>query len=806
MNLQILRNPLINSLRNLNKVSLLQSRYLSHNRITADLLGVKQNLTQSTNKHIYLSNNFVIKSTYIIQNNSFSNTNYSLNSSKMPPVGFSVEDFVNKTIKDNKIVVFGKTTCPFCVKAKELMSSLTDENLHVVQLDLIENGKEAQNYLKTKTGQATVPNIFINGLWIGGYDNLVKINREGRLENSLNASDDVSQKSTGLKPSPNETIETFVDNLIENNKVVVFSKSSCPFCVKVKDLFKGFNQEFVALELDKMDDGSSIRDYLYEKTGQRTFPNVYVNGKHLGGSDSTILAHEQGRLGALLSEEAKEDTTEYDYDMIVIGGGSGGLACSKQAASLGKKVAVLDFVTPTPSGTTWGLGGTCVNVGCIPKKLMHQAALLGEACEDSRAFGWNTPEKIEHNWETMRQNIQDHIGSLNWAYRVELRDKKVEYINALGQFLDPHRLLITRKNKKQQEITAKHIVIAVGGRPKYPDNLIGAQENTITSDDLFSLSYNPGKTLCVGASYVSLECAGFLKGIGLDVTVMVRSILLRGFDQFMANLIGDYMEKHGMKFIRQSVPTEIIKVKDPVQGEKAGEYIVKYKNNDGTVSEETFNTVVMAVGREALTDNLGLDKAGVKTNPKNKKVYTNFEQTNIDNIWAIGDVIDESSAGDRAIELTPVAIQAGQLLSKRIFGGKDVKMDYINIATTVFTPIEYGAIGYSEEEAIAKYGEENIEVFHQNFWPLEWTVAKKPNDVCYAKLLCNKLDKLRVVGLHIAGPNAGEITQGYAIAMRLRATKKDFDLTVGIHPTNSEIFTTMNITKSSGLDIAGAGC
>ncbi len=215
----------------------------------------------------------------------------------------------------------------------------------------------------------------------------------------------------------------------------------------------------------------------------------------------------------------------------------------------------------------------------------------------------------------MKNNIQDYIGSLNWGYRVQLRDKNVEYINALGEFLDPHRLLLTPRNKKTREITARHIVVAVGGRPKYPD-IVGALENTITSDDLFSLSYNPGKTLCVGASYVSLECAGFLKGIGNDVTVMVRSILLRGFDQQMANIIGDYMEKHGIGFIRGSVPTEIVRVKAPEEGKAPGEYIVKYVDNDGAVHEETYNTILLAVGREAGTDCLKLDKAGVKTNPK----------------------------------------------------------------------------------------------------------------------------------------------------------------------------------------------
>lgn len=212
----------------------------------------------------------------------------------------------------------------------------------------------------------------------------------------------------------------------------------------------------------------------------------------------------------------------------------------------------------------------------------------------------------------MKDNIQSHIGSLNWNYRVQLRDKKVEYINAYGEFIDAHKLLLTYKNKKTKEITAKNIVVAVGGRPKYPSDIKGAAEHCITSDDLFSLKYNPGKTLCVGASYVSLECAGFLKGIGLDVTVMVRSILLRGFDQQMANIIGDYMEKHHIKFIRGSVPVEITKIKD---GEP-GEYLVKYKNDKNEILQETYNTVVLAVGRDPCTKELNIEKVGVKLNPK----------------------------------------------------------------------------------------------------------------------------------------------------------------------------------------------
>lgn len=309
-------------------------------------------------------------------------------------------------------------------------------------------------------------------------------------------------------------------------------------------------------------------------------------------------------------------TTEFKYDLIVIGGGSGGLACSKEAANLGLKVACLDFVKPSPRGAVWGLGGTCVNVGCIPKKLMHTAALLKERHDDAEKFGWEFPKgDPNHNWETLKSNIQNYIGSLNWGYRVALRDKKVDYINAYGEFIDSHTLKITRKNGKTEEITGKYFVIATGGRPTYPD-IPGALDYGITSDDIFSLNYNPGKTLVVGASYVSLECAGFLAGLGLDVTIYVRSILLRGFDQQMAEIIGDYMANHKVKFARPCVPTKIEKIKD---GEP-GLYKVTANGPDGEVVEE-FNTILFAIGRKPCTSDIGLDKVQVQLN---KKVRIDF--------------------------------------------------------------------------------------------------------------------------------------------------------------------------------------
>ncbi|XP_033113803.1 thioredoxin reductase 1, cytoplasmic-like [Anneissia japonica] len=525
-------------------------------------------------------------------------------------------------------------------------------------------------------------------------------------------------------------------------------------------------------------------------TGQRTVPNVFIGGTHLGGADDTFKAQSENRLMSLISPP----TADYTYDLVVIGGGSGGLAASKEAASFGKKVAVCDFVKPTPVGTTWGLGGTCVNVGCIPKKLMHQAAILGQSIRDARHYGWEFSEEVSHKWETLRKGVQDHIGSLNWGYRVALRDKSVAYQNAYAEFVDPHTIKCVNRRGKETTITSDKFIIATGMRPRYPD-IPGAKEFSITSDDLFSLPYCPGKTLCVGASYVSLECAGFLAGMGLDVTVMVRSILLRGFDQEIAERIGLHMEKHSVKFIKKTVPTRIERLKEGTPPS-----LRVFYNEDGAEKHLDVNTVLMAIGRDACTTGIGLDKVGVMLNQKNGQVIANGEQTNIPNIYAIGDILEGKP------ELTPVAIEAGILLARRMFAGSDVQCDYVNVPTTVFTPLEYGCCGLAEEDAIKQYGEDNIEVYHTNYMPLEYTVAGRDASDCYAKLICNKADKERVVGLHILGPNAGEVTQGYAVAMKCGATKQHFDATIGIHPTVSELFTTLSVTKNSGGDIMAKGC
>eukprot|EP01090_Pellita_catalonica_P014947 TRINITY_DN391_c0_g1_i3.p1 TRINITY_DN391_c0_g1~~TRINITY_DN391_c0_g1_i3.p1 ORF type:complete len:278 (+),score=57.01 TRINITY_DN391_c0_g1_i3:39-836(+) len=260
-----------------------------------------------------------------------------------------------------------------------------------------------------------------------------------------------------------------------------------------------------------------------------------------------------------MAEEKKEEGRKYDYDFVVIGGGSGGLSAAKNAARLNAKVALFDFVRPTPIGTTWGLGGTCVNVGCIPKKLFHQAALLGDNVEDAKKYGWDV-EKKGHNWSKLIDGILDHISSLNWGYRAQLTSDKVKYYNARARFVEPHKLECTDRAGDKFFVTGEKFLIAVGGRPSYPRNTPGA-EKCITSDDLFSMEKAPGKTLVVGASYVALECAGFLAGLGYDTTVMVRSIFLRGFDQQIAEQIGKYMGEHGtnLSALLQSVRSNISK-------------------------------------------------------------------------------------------------------------------------------------------------------------------------------------------------------------------------------------------------------
>jgi len=508
--------------------------------------------------------------------------------------------------------------------------------------------------------------------------------------------------------------------------------------------------------------------------------------EHLGAPQASVAQPVQS--GPKPKPDVDSPDAIYDYDVVIIGGGSGGLAFSKRAARAGANVAMLDFVKPSPQGTKWGLGGTCVNVGCIPKKLMHFAALTGESFPAAKAFGFGA-EDFEawpkHDWPRMMAGVQDHIKSLNFGYRVQMREEKVKYLNKLGAFVDPHTLETTDAKGNKERLTARRFVIAVGGRPK----ALGCpgEELAISSDDLFSLPAAPGKTLVVGASYVALECAGFLKGFGMETAVMVRSILLRGFDRDMSERVGKYMEKHGVRFIRNAVPSKL---------EKHGDKIRVFHNN---TEFEDFDTVLAAVGRDPDTKHLGLDKAGVEVDGGSGKIKAVDEQTSAPHIYALGDVLHGRP------ELTPVAIQAGKLLADRLYSNRTETVDYDRVCTAVFTPLEYGCVGWTEEHAKEELGDEGLEVYHTNFLPLEWSLSHgEPND-CYLKVLVD-LGTNKVVGMHYLGPNAGEVILGYGVAFRLGMTYQDLIGTVGLHPTTSEEFTLVNITKRSGASPEKTGC
>lgn len=302
--------------------------------------------------------------------------------------------------------------------------------------------------------------------------------------------------------------------------------------------------------------------------------------------------------------------------------------------------------------------------------------------KDGKAFGWDIPN-IHNDWNTLVNNIQDHIHNLNYGYRINLKDNHVEYKNMFGYFIDDHTVEGIDIMGNKTKFTSKNFCIAVGGRPS--ELSCEGKEYAISSDDIFMLDHEPGKTLVVGASFVALECAGFLNILGFDVTVMVRSILLRGFDRECSEKIGEYMEEEGVKFIKECIPKKIEKLNN-------GKYRVYYDKNGKTYNDD-YDTILQAIGRYSVTSSLNLDKLGIKCE-KNGKIKCINEKTNVPNIYAIGDVLYGKQ------ELTPVAIMAGKLLARRLFGNSNIEMDYDKVPMTVFTPIEYGSCGLTEENAI----------------------------------------------------------------------------------------------------------
>jgi thioredoxin reductase (NADPH) len=491
------------------------------------------------------------------------------------------------------------------------------------------------------------------------------------------------------------------------------------------------------------------------------------------------------------------------YDLFVIGGGSGGLAAAKKAADLGKKVAVADYVDPSWANTTWGLGGTCLNVGCIPKKLFHHSAIHREEHMTAVALGWDT--KASHNWEVMVNNVQMYIKKQVFGHKTDLRSKKVKYYNHIAIFGEKKEgdkytieLFKGRPDKGgalETTVAAQNVLIATGGRPN--NGGYEGAEHCISSDDIFSQKKPPGKTLVVGASYIALECAGFTHGLGFDTHVMIRSIPLRGFDQDCAGRIVGFMKGQGVNFIEQTVPTRFVK-----EGDKVRCFAKSGKEAERDMG--LFDTVLLAIGRTGCAAWTKPDRVGLALNKSGDKfVVDDKDATNVPGIYAIGDVADGRP------ELTPVAIQSGRLLAARLANEGSQLMDYKTVPTTVFTPLEYATCGISEEESeLGLPGE--YTVYYALFTPIQWRPATFENehfkDKCLIKMITETMTE-KVVGLHILGPSAGELMQGFAVAMKMGVTKAQIDETVGIHPTIGEELIGLTSIKTAGEELeAKEGC
>jgi len=708
-------------------------------------------------------------------------------------------EHVEKLIAGNAVVMFSKAWCPFCAKAKAALEE-AGASFELLEFEdasktpLVADVAAYQDYLKDKVGTRSVPKVFAGGKFIGGGDDVVALQQKGELSGICK-----SAVAPGLAQNEKKAkLKRELEDTINNNKVVVFAKSWCPFCRKVGlALGKHGVVDMKVVEADYRSDEQDLISALQEITGKRSVPQVFIDKHFVGGCDDTIALDEKaelrGRLekAGALDKEPDLPASSYDFDLFVLGGGSGGCAAALEAAQIdGIRVACADFVKPSPHGTTWGVGGTCVNVGCIPKKLMHIAATMGENTHDLASYGWTSVDgsevKLKHDWGTMTKSIQGYIKeSLNQGMLDGFLANNVKYYNSYATLKDRHTVELTDSAGGKTTATAKYIMLSAGGRPNdggYP----GAAEHCISSDDLFWLKEAPGKTLVIGAAYIALECAGFLTGLGYDTTVMVRSMLLRGFDRECVDKIDAYMVKLGTKFIRGTTPTRF-------EAGTTKKVKAFWKGKDGVEVSEEFDTVLLAVGRKGEAEKLGLDNAGVAYRKNDGKVHAPCEQTNVPNIFCVGDLV-----ADRP-ELTPVAKVAGKKVVGRLFKGDLQAMDYTKIATTVFTPLEYGMVGLTEEQAREKHGAD-LDMITKEAKPLEWSVVKHRAPDAFFKLLIDTKSG-RIVGFHILGPNAGEITQAMALAMKLGVTKAQLDDTVGIHPTLAETMTMM-----SGKKIAGVVC
>lgn len=447
------------------------------------------------------------------------------------------------------------------------------------------------------------------------------------------------------------------------------------------------------------------------------------------------------------------EQNDFNFDLFVIGAGSGGVRAARMAAQTGARVACAEGAP---------LGGTCVNLGCIPKKLYSYAAHYAEAFEESHGFGWEG-EKPVLNWAVLKQNRAKEIGRLNGIYENLFKGAGVELMRGWAKILDSHTVQLSNG----QTHTARHILIATGGKPVVPD--VPGKEYVITSNDIFDLPEFPQRLVVVGGGYIASEFASIFNGLGSQVVQLYRSAqILRGFDDDVRNFVAEEMRKAGVDL---RVNTNAVKIEKTPDG-------LQLTLTDGSVI--VADQVLYATGRVPNISGLGFAELGGVTG-KNGAIEVNERyQTSISSIYALGDVTDR-------IQLTPVALGEAMVLVDDLFGNAQKKMSYEYIPTAVFTHPNIGTVGYSEADAREKFGE--IKIFRSEFRPLKHTLSGSSARVFMKLIVEVATDK--VVGMHMVGDDAGEIIQGFAVAVKAGVTKAGFDSTIGIHPTAAEEFVTM---------------
>ncbi|KUJ71239.1 glutathione-disulfide reductase [Thiomicrospira sp. WB1] len=449
---------------------------------------------------------------------------------------------------------------------------------------------------------------------------------------------------------------------------------------------------------------------------------------------------------------------QYDYDVIAIGGGSGGLSVVERAVEYGKKCAVVEAKK---------MGGTCVNVGCVPKKVMWFGSHIAEALRDAPDFGFHVEQK-GFDWGKLVEQRETLIGNITEWYAGYFDELGIDVLEGWGRFVDAHTIEVDGRH-----FTAETIVVAPGGKPLIPNETENA-ELGITSDGFFALKEQPKKVAVIGSGYIAVEIAGVLQALGTDVSLLSRKdLVLRGFDDMIRETLTDAMIESG---VHKEYHFKVKKL------QKAEDGTLIVESEDGQ-HLEGFDQVIWAVGRETVTEPLGLENVGLSVNGKGYLEVDDYHQTAVPNIYAIGDVTGQA-------QLTPVAIRAGRYLAERLYNNQPgLKMDLSKVPTVIFSHPPVGTIGLPEHEARAQYGHDNVEVYTSIFTPMRNAFTAHQVKTAL-KLVCVG-EEQTVVGLHVVGEGADEMLQGFAVAVQMGATKADLDATIAIHPTSSEELVTM---------------